>query len=151
MTAKTMDLLLEQGATFELDFTWADTSTLTGVEVSIPKDLTDCKARMQLRAGYGKTVMVTATTENGRITLGGADGGVHVRLSAGVTDQCVLYHTATGLEGVRRRARYDLEVQWPDGTVDRVLEGRVLIHSNITRTRDEELINKFRETYVDVW
>lgn len=134
MTAKRLDLTIEQGATFKLNFTWADSvkDPTTGAITQVPKNLTGCTGRMQIRAGYGKTVMVLATTENNRLTLG-ANGAVQVVLDAVYTDRAPLYKTDTGRERVRKRAVYDLEVQFPDGRVDRVLEGRVTFVPNITR------------------
>lgn len=131
MPAKTMDLLIEQGATFDLTFTWADTVTENGTTTNVPKNLTGCTARMQVRAGYGKDVLLEATTANGRIILD-ADGEVHILLPEVVTDTAPIVITPTGTK-VRRRAVYDLEVQWPDGRVDRVLEGKVTFSPNITR------------------
>lgn len=137
MTAKTMDLYIEQGATFEMDFTWADTIVAADGSTTMQvKDLTDCTARMQLRAGYCRPVILEATTENGRIVLGGPSGTVNIDLPASVTTYAPMYVTSTGRQRVHRRARYDLEVQWPDGRVDRVLQGKVTIAPNITRDAD---------------
>lgn len=137
MAAKTMDLLVEQGSTFELDFTWADSALADdGTSTQVPKDLTGCAARMQIRSGYGAPVMLEASTENGRILLGADTGRVRVLLDAALTDAAPIYFTPSGASRVRGRAKYDLEVTFPDGTVNRVLEGRVRFIPNITRDDD---------------
>lgn len=138
MVAHIVDHVIEQGATFDFDFTWAD--TVTGVDANgtttstmAPKDLTGCTARMQVRCGYGKPVMLEATTENGRITLGGTAGTVRIDLDATVTDAAPIRTLPSGKKVLARRGRYDLEIAWPDGRVDRVLEGRIAFRANITR------------------
>lgn len=139
MPAKTIDLLIEQGATFDLDFTWMDTVVASdGTTSNVAKDLTGCTARMQVRTGYDRDVLLEATTEDtitgdgAQITLG-ADGTVAVLISATVTDVAPIYATPEGQARFRKRGVYDLEVQWPDGRVDRVLEGKVTFSPNITR------------------
>lgn len=133
MPAKTMDLLIEQGATFELDFTWMDTVVHPdGTTENVAKNLTGCSARMQVRTGYDRDVMVDATSENGEIVLGDA-GSVKVVLSANLTDLAPITFGTDGRARFRKKGAYDLEVQWPDGRVDRVLEGRVVFSPNITR------------------
>jgi hypothetical protein len=139
MPAKTMDLLIEQGATFNLDFTWMDTVVASdGTSSNVAKDLTGCTARMQVRTGYGKDVLLEATTEDTIVANGaqvslGADGTVAVLISATVTDLAPVYLNTAGVEKLRRRGVYDLEVEWADGRVDRVLEGKVTFSPNITR------------------
>ncbi len=133
MPAKTMDLLIEQGATFELDFTWMDTDVdPDGTAHNVPKDLTGCTARMQVRTGYARDVLIDATSENGDIVLG-TGGAVKILLSDTLTDSAPLTVDAAGKQRFLKRAVYDLEVQWPTGRVDRVLEGRVTFSPNITR------------------
>jgi hypothetical protein len=134
MAAKVLDLYIEQGATYEFDFVWADNVVSTdGTKTMVAKDITSCTARMQIRAGYCRPVILEATTENGRITLGGPTGAVAITLSATLTTYAPVYISTEGHERVHRRARYDLEVQWPDGRVDRVLQGKVVFSPNITR------------------
>ena len=66
MAAKTLDLYIEQGATYEFDFTWADTVVAAdGTKTMVPKDITGCTARMQIRAGYCRPVILEATTTGG--------------------------------------------------------------------------------------
>lgn len=132
MPAKTMDLLIEQGATYDLTFVWADIETSNGTTSQTPKDLTGCSARMQIRAGYDKAVLLEATTDNGRIILG-TGGEVRVLLPEAVTDGAPVSQGPDGKSRLRRRAKYDLEVVWPSGRVDRVLEGKVTFSPNITR------------------
>lgn len=69
-TPAKLKLTIYQGATFRKRLTW----TAPG---GTPVDLTGCTARMQVRAEVGSpTVLLSLTTVNGGITLGGALGAV---------------------------------------------------------------------------
>lgn len=118
MTAGEYDLTMEQGATFDRLLTYKP----DGVN---PADLTGYTARMQVRKRLATPdpPMLELTTENGRITLGGAAGTIRLY----VTDE----DTMSELEG--RRGVYDLELQTPGGEVIRLLEGTVTIDPNVTR------------------
>lgn len=124
MTAARYDVTIDQGATFFAGFVWSLPGVVgeSGVSVGDPVDLSGCSARMQIRAGYGKPVLVEVTTETaGEIELGGVNGSIHVTIPAGKTDLLVV-----------RRAKYDLEVV-RGGQVVRVLAGSVAVNMNITR------------------
>ena len=86
-------------------------------------DLTGYTARMQIRPVLqSPIVMVELTSENGRITLGGATGEITLSLDATTTAGL------TPAAGV-----YDLAVESLDGTVTALLEGRVRIDQEVTR------------------
>jgi hypothetical protein len=124
MTAQKINLYIEQGATFTLGFNWMFESVPPTVPptAGLAHDLTGCTARMQIRQFISTTVLVSATTENGAIALGGVDGRVDVTLSEALT---MLLTVA--------EAVYDLEIVYPSGVVLRVLQGATTNDPNVTR------------------
>jgi hypothetical protein len=127
MTAAKRDLYIEQGATLSFGFTWyeavEDPDNPGQYIAGDPHDLTGCIARMQVRPAVTSSVIsVNATTENNMITLGGADGTVAVNVPDEETDK--VNH---------KKGSYDLEVEFPDGRVARLLEGKTICSLNTTR------------------
>ena len=112
MAAGKYNILIQQGATFYKQI------VLRGTD-SIPVDLTGATIMSQVRETYDSpgiiATMVTdiPTPTNGTFTLTIADT---------VTD--LLDFTT---------AVYDVEVHYPDGFVDRVLEGKVVFSKGTTR------------------
>lgn len=152
MTARRVDIVIEQGATYRFTFTWADTVVSNGVTTMVPKDLTGCGARMQIRTGYARQVLLEANTDNERIVLGQSNGLITVNIGADITDQAPRFLGPHAEQRIHRRARYDLEVVWPDGRVDRVLEGRVSFHPNITADFDTTTTTPFvPDAYYDAY
>jgi hypothetical protein len=116
MTAATYDITIEQGATFRLNLVWRDAD-------NNPVDLTGYVARMQVRASYSDSaVQLNLTTQNGAIVLGGALGTIAVTGAATVTDDIPI-----------RAGVYDLELEAADGTVTRLVQGKVRISPEVTR------------------
>jgi hypothetical protein len=113
MPAAQYDLLIEQGATFEQEFIWKDS---TGT----PIDLSTYTARMKIRQLKTDTEIVSLTSSSG-ITLT-SGGSITILISA----------TATAALPTCR-ARYDLELQDALGTVTRLLQGDVEISAEVTR------------------
>ena len=117
MAAFKLNLKIEQGATFTKLVTWK-----TGAP-ALPVDLSGCTARMQARARVSDTaVLLDLTTLNGGIVLGGAAGTVQIIL----TDEQT---AAIGWTG----AVYDLEIEFPIGTVTRLLQGSISVSPEVTR------------------
>jgi hypothetical protein len=118
MPAVRWNITIEQGATFTLDFTIKQ----DGVAVN----LTGYHARMQARrkhAAIEKDLDLT-DEEGGGITLGGAAGTVSVRVEA----------DATALIQARPQPGvWDFELEAPDGTVTRELEGQYTVPPEVTR------------------
>lgn len=118
-SAGQLDLRLQQGATWHVQLTYkagADPQSAT------PVDLTGYTARLQVRsAWYSDSPLLSLTTTAG-ISLGGDAGTIDLHLSA--TETAALLWR----EGV-----YDLELQAPDGTVLRVLAGKVTVIPEVTR------------------
>lgn len=117
MAAFKLNLGIDQGATFVKNVTWKTGKPAT------PVDLTGCTARMQIRPKVDSAdVLVSLTTENGGITLGDAAGTVAIRIEADATEDF------TWKGGV-----YDLEIEFADGTVRRLLAGSVSVSPEVTR------------------
>lgn len=118
MTAGHLDLVMEQGATFDRTLTWTDSN-----DVLVP--LTGLTARMMIRAKVLDTdPLLTLTTENGRIVL--TDPG-SIRLLVSADDMAAL-DFKTGV--------YDLEIVDAGATPDRVtrlLQGTISLSREVTR------------------
>ena len=117
MSAGFYHFIIEQGATFKKILTLKDSS-------SVAINLTGYSgAEMDLRLDQDESSEVlTLTTANGRISLGGAAGTLTLEISA--TDTTNL----TPGDGV-----YDLELTDASGKVDRILEGTYSIRGNVSR------------------
>jgi hypothetical protein len=114
MAAGKYNIVIEQGATFNMDFTIKTGTT--------PWDLTSYTARMQMRTAVGASSTLLSLTNGNGITLGGAAGTVSVSVSAAAT--------AAITAG---RYVYDLEVQSAAGQVWRVIEGKATVSAEVTR------------------
>jgi hypothetical protein len=116
MSAGSYDIYIEQGATLSLPIVWKDSA---GTIINI----TGYTARMQVRQSVNSsTILLTATTENGKLVIDGSAGKVTISLSA--TDTAAI----TWLTGV-----YDLELVSSGGVVTRLLEGSVVVSREVTR------------------
>lgn len=117
MAAGKFNLKVEQGATFEQTITWK------AGQPAAPVDITGCTARMHARERLDEaTPLLTMTTENGAITLGGAAGTIALALTA--TETAAITWT---------RGVYDLEIVYPDGRVRRLLTGKITVSPEVTR------------------
>lgn len=115
MARITKDICIDQGATFRLTVVWKDG---TGT----PVNLNGYVARMQIRRTIrSDTPVLSLTTGNG-ITLGGATGSVTIVATAAQTAAINI-----------RSGVYDLELEAPDGTVTRLMEGNVTVSFEVTR------------------
>jgi hypothetical protein len=109
-------LFIEQGATFRQVLTWKDAS-------GAPVDVTGCVGRMQVRPSVDSDiVLLELTSVTGGVTFGGATGAITLFISAAQTAGI------DWLSGV-----YDLEVEFPDGTVRRLIYGNVSVSLEVTR------------------
>lgn len=115
MAAADYDLLIEQGATFELSIVWKD-------DEGTPIDITGYSARMQIRQTYDTDPVISLTSASGGgIVLGGATGTIDITIGANTTDDIEI-----------RRGRYDLELELA-GVVTRLIQGGVDISREVTR------------------
>ena len=105
MSAGTYKITADQGATFELVLTWRDPS-------GNPINLTGYAARMRVAPSKGAPQVLSPSTENGQITLGGSNGQITVRVSAAIMATVPQAQYA-----------HELDVESPDGTVTRLIEG----------------------------
>lgn len=112
MPAAKYDIIIEEGAKFELDITWED-------EDGNAVDLTGLSARMRFkRSKSDTTTLAEWNSDSGDITLGGAAGTIAVAIGADVT---------ADLDWYDFKPYYNLEIyDAGDSTnVTRILEGRV--------------------------
>lgn len=88
-----------------------------------PVDLTNFTARMQIRSDINSAdIIVSLTTENGGITLGGANGMITLLISATATAAFTF-----------QSAVYDLEIVDAGGVVTRLLSGNITLSQEVTR------------------
>lgn len=118
MTAGKHNITIEQGST------WTMTLTLYEDEAkTTPLDLTGYTARMQIRSfKESSTILDEFTTENGGITISGANSNI-MTITASATDT-EAYSFRTGV--------YDLEIVL-SGVVARIMEGDVEVSFEVTR------------------
>lgn len=115
-----LNIVIEQGTTFNPVLTYTDNST-----PAVPIDLSGYTARMQIRAQQADTAVIVGgdlTTENGGITLGGAAGTIALL----ITDTITTAFTFSN-------AVYDLELIDGSGIVIRLLTGSVTLSTETTR------------------
>jgi hypothetical protein len=86
-----------------------------------PVDLTGATARMQIRAKPGAALLLELTTENGGLSI--ASPGTITRYLSATASAALGWSTGV----------YDLEVEYPDGTVHRYFEGNVTVSPEVTR------------------
>ncbi|OZI17919.1 hypothetical protein [Bordetella genomosp. 7] len=115
MNAGYYDLHIDQGATFRLLFTWKDSE-------GEPVDLSGCEARMQMRYIHPDDLVLSLSTGDGDIVLGGTAGTVELKLEPERTAPL------TQLTGA-----YDLEIVYQGGDIVRLLQGRWFISREVTR------------------
>ena len=117
MAASKWNIRVEQGATFVQTLTWKNGTP------PVPTDLTGCTARMQVRRTVdAPEILLSLTTENGGIVLGGTAGTITLGLTA------VQTAAIAWLTGV-----YDLEIAFSTGLVRRLLAGNVTVSREVTR------------------
>lgn len=109
------DFTMEQGSTFSKTFTYKDS---TGTAIN----LTGYTAKMEVRTEpIADDAIVTLTTENGGITLGGAAGTIKVDITA----------TATAAFDFTK-ATYDIELI-TGTTVSKLVYGTITLRKESTR------------------
>lgn len=119
MAAFKVNINILQGETFTRVDTWK-----AGAPNYTPVDLTGCTARMQIRTAVESAeVVLELSTDNGRITLGGAAGTITMRLTA----------AETAALPPRLQAVYDLEIVHSNGDVRRLMAGKVSVSPEVTR------------------
>lgn len=116
MSAGRYNIKIEQGATFRFEIVYKDSN-------SNVVSLAGHTARMQVRPIISSdTILVNASTANGKIVITPALGRIVVSLSA--TETAALDFST---------ARYDLEIEDSSGIVTRLIEGAVVLSPEVTR------------------
>ena len=106
---------IEKGANFSPGtITWKDAN-------NVAINLTGYTARMDVKKDVDSAAIISLTTANGRIALGGVAGTITLAVLAADTDPLI-----TG------NYRYDLELVSGSGVVTRLLEGSTTVVENIT-------------------
>lgn len=116
MSAGKYDIVIEQGTTLNLVAKYYDSA-------SALVDLTSFTARAKFRPTYDSSPILTLTTENSGIALGGTAGTI--TLSAAATATAALTAPSSGV--------YDLEIVTAGGVVTRLMEGKYKITPEATR------------------
>lgn len=124
MLAGIYNITCQQGSTFSRTLTMKYPDPLSPVSdpTYLPWNFTGYTARMQVRRTVeSTTTLISLTTENGRITLGGPTGIIELLITA--ADTAAL--TSSGV--------YDLEIISSTGVVDRILQGDFTLSQEVTR------------------
>lgn len=112
-------ITIYQGATFKLALQWLYGPTEAE---AVPVDLTDAIVRAQVRNHYqSTTAYIDVSTVDDTIT---ADATGHIELVMAAEDTALL---------LPAEAVWDMEVEWEDGDVCRLLMGPALISPEVTR------------------
>lgn len=111
------NIIADQGATLSRTVTWKDSAKRA-------INITGYTARMHVRAEVeSASTILELTTENNRITLGGAAGTITLNVSAS---------TMAGLTA--GKYVYDLELVAPvTGVVSRIIQGNFVVRPEVTR------------------
>lgn len=121
MIAGNYNILCEQGTTFTRVIA-LEQPTTADPDVYEPYPLTGHTARMQVRRTVESTsVIIELTTENGRISIDGADGIITLSINDSDTSEI----TSSGV--------YDLEIIDDSGNVSRVIQGSFTLSNEVTR------------------
>lgn len=110
----------EQGATFNRVIEWQKSTELNPTVFS-PVDLTLYTGKMQVRKGYGSTLLAEFSTANGKMILGGVAGTITLLLSASETSALPSGSFI-----------YDLELTDGSGNVTRFLQGNFQVVQQVT-------------------
>jgi len=124
MLAGIYNITCQQGSTFgrTLTFKYPDPASPSADPTYLPWNLTGYTARMQVRRTIdSSTTLISLTTENGRISLGGASGIIELNITAADTATI----TSSGV--------YDLEIIASNGVVSRILQGDFTLSPEVTR------------------
>ena len=114
MSAATTNLIIDQGATWEITFTYKNSN-------GTPINLTGYTAALQLRTSYDASSAALSLSSGSGIVLGGTAGTIAVTATA----------TQTGALTAGEYV-YDLEVT-SSSKVTRLVQGRITVTPQVTR------------------
>jgi hypothetical protein len=112
MAAGLYNIIIQQGSTFDYQIGVKDPS-------GIPIDLTGAVIRGMIRGTYNDVSPLATFTINCPTPTNGI---FHIMLSAAVT---ALFNFT--------KALYDIEIAYPNGTTDRILQGNVILSREVTK------------------
>jgi hypothetical protein len=124
MIAGVYNITCQQGSTFDMVATlrYPDPDSIPTEPTYLNWDLTGYTARMQVRKYIESTSpIITLTTENNRIILGGTAGTIQLFIRAEDTRTI----TTSGV--------YDIEIISETNEVDRILQGTFTLSPEVTR------------------
>jgi hypothetical protein len=113
----TYNIVADQGATLRETVVWKDSARN-------PIDVTNYTARMQVRSTIdSEQIVLSLTTENGRISVLGPEGRFDMMVSA------------TDMTAIKAgKYVYDLEIIAPvTEVVDRLIQGNFIVRGEVTR------------------
>lgn len=128
MLSGVYNINVEQGASWTLDLTWKD-------DADVPINLTGYSARMQIRKAYSGAALLSLTSTDGDIVLGGALGTIAITASATQTSAIEVDYSALNVNDSKpcQVMVYDIEVEDGSGTVTRLLQGSAFVYPEATR------------------
>jgi len=112
MAAGKYNMLVQQGATYNQSITLKSS---TGTPINI----TGCTVAAQIREQYSDATPVATFTTNIPV---GTDGVIQISLTPTETSAITI-----------EKGVYDIEITYPGGTKDRILQGNVVISKEVTR------------------
>lgn len=120
------NITLNQGSDFDQTFTWKDSA-------GDPIDLTGYTARMSIKENYNSSSsLLSLTTANSRITLGGALGTIALHIDGSdisdITPNAQLNKIIPG----KNKYVYDLEMVSGSSAPKRILHGEVVVTQEVT-------------------
>lgn len=111
------DVTIDQGANWKVTFTWKE--RVAGVLSLV--NLTGYTARAEVRSVSDNSLLMSASTVAGTITLGGAAGTVAINVPAATTGALTA-----------QTARWDLELTSASGEITRLVKGLAVIDPQVT-------------------
>ena len=108
MAAAKSNMVIEQSATFRLRLVYRDHNKK-------PINLAGFSAHMSVRDVNG-VLLSDLTVANGKVVMGGVTGAIDLHIPS--TETALLSFVT---------ALYDIALILPDGTIDRLLEGKMLL------------------------
>lgn len=140
MAAVVQDHTIEQGATWLWAFRLRVVNEADPTVPGTPYDLTGWTVRMQIRRKQQEAALVSATTTNGKFTLGKdpeneaatpdpTNGWVFLELTDEDTDLLAV-----------KTCVYDVEVETPAGRVYRLFKGTITVDPNVTQEADDPVV-----------
>lgn len=116
MSAGKYNFEIEAGATFSRTITYKDSD-------NDAIDLSGSTVRMQIRNNYSSSdAAISLTTPSTGIAFTSNTGEFTITMTAAQTSAFTF-----------RQGVYDIEIEYSGGTVERILEGRVKISSQVTQ------------------